>query len=299
MWEKVKKAGSILYIIILILIMVYTAGMHFFPDTLNKVVGYRFYTILTGSMEPTIPTNSLALVKVVPKDEKIKPGTIVTFRANRLGDEITLTHYLRKIEKDETGKDRYYTQAEGTDHFDDYTTYRKDILGTYVFHVPYLGKLGLFMKSRYAFMMFLAVGVILLFSRVFKEEAAKEESEEKDLLVRAKAEIAAASMKGGGTGKVEEVTSRFALKEVRMKKHRGSLILSGTVVNKHEEPIRNVLLKATFLNSEQEVVDLGSYTLAGPEGIEAGEQKKWSVTVAKDENICDYRIKILSCIYNS
>lgn len=62
-----------------------------------NLTGFQFYTVLSGSMEPKIPTYSLVLSKNIKSDDELVPGTIITFHANRLGEDTVLTHTLAKI----------------------------------------------------------------------------------------------------------------------------------------------------------------------------------------------------------
>lgn len=87
----------------------YAVCMRVWPEETAAFVGYRFYTVVTGSMEPTIPTTSVVLTRCLKEGETPQPGQILTFKADRLGEEIVLTHYLREVKPDETGRVRFYT----------------------------------------------------------------------------------------------------------------------------------------------------------------------------------------------
>ncbi|MGI6200652.1 MAG: signal peptidase I [Christensenellales bacterium] len=158
----IKGALGALSSLALVVVLVYCVCMWLFPQQVTDLVGFRFYTIATGSMEPTIPTGSMVLVKSLAPGEEPAVGSIVTFRADRLGDSIVLTHYLRDIQVEEDGQVRYVTRGENSQRDDDYATHREDLLGTYVFHVPFLGRLGQFLRSTQALIMYLTIGVILL-----------------------------------------------------------------------------------------------------------------------------------------
>lgn len=135
-------------------------------------IGYQIYTVLTDSMEPTIPTYSLVLSKTISEEVEIEPNTIITFHADRFGEDILLTHYFRKTQE-EDGVTYYRTQPEGKDindegTYDNYETTREDIVGRYVFHVPYLGKIFLFLKSPFGFVMYGELFVIYLVNKLVK-----------------------------------------------------------------------------------------------------------------------------------
>lgn len=163
-----KQIISSIRMILIVELIFCFAVIVYFPDRVTELVGYRFYTVLTDSMEPTIPTYSLVLTKLIPETEIIQPDTVVTFKANRFGDDILLTHYFRKIQVGEDGNTYYRTQAEGKDFYDNYETKRSDIIGTYVFHVPFIGKIFLFLRSQFGFIFYGELLVIFLINKLVR-----------------------------------------------------------------------------------------------------------------------------------
>ena len=129
----------------------------YFPDKVAEVTGYRLYTVLSDSMEPKIPTYSLVLTKLIPVEKTIQPDTIVT-----------LTHYFRETQIGNDGNTYYRTQAEGKDFFDNYETKRSDIIGEYIYHIPYIGKIFLFLKSSFGLVYMGELFVIYLINILIK-----------------------------------------------------------------------------------------------------------------------------------
>lgn len=179
MKKILKLTGNFIAGILTVGLVLYLASMHFFPEQLKELLGYQTFVILTDSMEPTIPVGSLVVVKNLEENENIPEDEIISFRVNRLGEEAVFTHYFKKKELDETGKERYYTMAENADRYDDYKTYREDILGTYICHVPYAGKIVLFLQSPFAL---LELGLICIFLLIYHILWNKFDREEKALL---------------------------------------------------------------------------------------------------------------------
>lgn len=179
MKKIVKFAGNFIFAFIAVVLLAYIIGMRFFPEQLKNIVGYQTFVILTDSMEPTIPVGSLVVSKDVEEGEDIPPDTIISFHVDRLGDDVIFTHYFKKKEADETGKERYYTQAENADRYDDYKTYREDILGTYIFHIPYAGKIVQFLQSPFAL---IELGLILIILIIYYLLWNKFDREEKALM---------------------------------------------------------------------------------------------------------------------
>lgn len=176
MKKALKCLVNIIVFLLAILLAAYIIGMHFFPDQLKDIVGYQTFVILTDSMEPTIPVGSIVLVKNIKEDQKIAEDTIISFHVDRLGNDSVFTHYFKKKEIDERGQMRYYTQAENADRYDAYATYREDLLGTYVFHIPYAGRFILFLQSPFALLEF---GIILFIMIIYSILWDKLDQEEK------------------------------------------------------------------------------------------------------------------------
>lgn len=108
----------------------------------------RGYVILSGSMEPVIPTGTVAVVDSSKRD--VRPGNIATFE--RHGDLVT----HRILSKTEEG---YQTKGDANTDPDSGTIPAENIRGTYLFCIPYLGYGFMWAKNH----MFLTVGFLALF----------------------------------------------------------------------------------------------------------------------------------------
>lgn len=160
-----KKIGTCILNIILILLAAYIILMQVCPDKVKNFIGYQPFVILTDSMEPLIPTGSAVLVKNFKEDEEPEENTIISFHVDRLGTPTVFTHYFREKETGWDGRVRYRTQGLSADRYDDYKTYREDLIGTYVGHIPYVGKYILFLQSPFAL---IELGIILLLIVIYR-----------------------------------------------------------------------------------------------------------------------------------
>lgn len=155
----------------------------FLPGMTEKHLPFRLYTVLTDSMSPVIPPMSLVLVRQIPPDTplELEPEQIITFRAERFGQQIIQTHRFSHTEWDEElGQIIYRTHPQQTTELDFYQTTRENILGVYVFSVPYLGKVLLFLKSPWGLLLLGEELIILLVNQLIKarwEERAAEAAE--------------------------------------------------------------------------------------------------------------------------
>lgn len=143
----------------------------FLPGVTETYMPFRLYTVLTDSMSPRIPPMSLVLVRQVASDAplELQSEQIITFRAERFGKQIIQTHRFSHTEWDgELGQTIYRTHPEQTTELDFYKTTREDILGIYVFSVPYLGKVLLFLKSRWGLLLLGEELIIFLVNQLIK-----------------------------------------------------------------------------------------------------------------------------------
>lgn len=149
----------------------------FLPGVTETYMPFRLYAVLTDSMSPRIPPMSLVLVRQVASDVplELQPEQIITFRAERFGTEIIQTHRFSHTEWDEElGQTIYRTHPEQTTELDFYKTTREDILGVYVFSVPYLGKVLLFLKSWWGLLLLGEELIIFLVSQLIKARWAEQ-----------------------------------------------------------------------------------------------------------------------------
>ena len=72
--KRLKKMIQKLVSMIILVLMLYLTLMIVKPEKITSHLNYQFYTVLTNSMEPKIPTYSLVLVK---KFETLFTTTIV------------------------------------------------------------------------------------------------------------------------------------------------------------------------------------------------------------------------------
>ena len=133
----IKKVGNIAYYLLVVLIIILLINN--FSNRSNAVyniVGFRNYTILTGSMEPKIYPGDLVIVKKEnPNDLKV--GDIITF--NKVDENIVVTHRLI-AEKD----DGFITKGDNNNVQDDGILKKQDVIGKVVLTIPKIGYIFVF-----------------------------------------------------------------------------------------------------------------------------------------------------------
>lgn len=178
-----------------------------------RVVGLTPYSVLSGSMEPTYHVGSLIYVKDIdPADIEI--GDPITFVVNE--DLLLATHRVVDIEVlttkeeevlDENGQPvldedgnpvteevaldepTYYYQTKGdaNEDVDGTPVHYKNVVGTPIFSIPYLGYLSSWLQTRKGMIMGISIALVLLIltflpdllNLVGDEEEEKKEKESK------------------------------------------------------------------------------------------------------------------------
>ena len=179
MFKKLSKIG---FVICAGAIFVLTLCAIFLPGIYRKIIPYRFHYVLTNSMEPTVTAHSLVLVKTCDEHTQIEKDDILVFLATRFGERITIMHRFSHTETNENGELVYKTHPEGSEILDIYETKREDILGIYLWHISYVGKLVLFLKSAFGWTWICEIIVILLIRTLLLAKW-EEKSVEMDRLI--------------------------------------------------------------------------------------------------------------------
>ena len=100
-----------------------------------KLMGYSGYTVLTGSMEPTIPVGSVVYAKEADPVQLV-PGDIIVFYSG--AGEIPVTH---RVVKNDTAAREVTTRGDANDLVDLSPIPYPNIIGVVVRQVPGLGRL--------------------------------------------------------------------------------------------------------------------------------------------------------------
>lgn len=106
-----------------------------------RVMGWMPLTVLTGSMEPTIPTGSQVVVEPVEGEADaadLQIGDVVTFMP--YPDNPTLvTHRIVSRSMSTDGSVSFTTQGDANDAADPWTLTATQLRGEVRYHVPYAG----------------------------------------------------------------------------------------------------------------------------------------------------------------
>lgn len=132
MGKTIKKIWNIITNIIVVLAVILAVAL-----VGVRLVGLQVFTVLSGSMEPTYHVGSLIYVKDVDYKE-LEAGDVITFM---LDEDTVATHRITEVVPDEEEPDtlRYRTKGDANDAEDGKLVHYKNVIGSPVFTIPYLG----------------------------------------------------------------------------------------------------------------------------------------------------------------
>ena len=102
-----------------------------------RLIGLDVYAVLSGSMQPKYPVGALLYVRDCDPAE-LQPGDVITYL---VAEETVVTHRIVEVLPDEKdpGVLRFRTKGDANDVEDMAPVHQNNIIGTPVFHIPYLG----------------------------------------------------------------------------------------------------------------------------------------------------------------
>jgi len=120
----------------------------------NFISGYRFFSILSGSMQPAIKTGSLIITKA---ETLYRENDIITYKINSL----TKTHRIVSVNST-NNLPVYATKGDANNNIDLEKPTQKQIHGRMVFALPYLGYISNFAKSRTGFLILMVLPALII-----------------------------------------------------------------------------------------------------------------------------------------
>lgn len=145
--KKIWNIVSTVLVALVVLCAVFLMG--------SRLMGYRVYTVISGSMEPELSVGDLLYVKPVDPST-IKVGDDVTFVLNE--DLVVATH--RVIAVDVETK-HLYTKGIAND-IEDAPVHFNNVLGVVDFSIPLLGYVSDFIQNPPGMYITIAAGAVLI-----------------------------------------------------------------------------------------------------------------------------------------
>ena len=133
------KVLYVIGIILLALVILAAAGV-----MVPRLFGVQEYAVVTGSMEPAVPTGSLVFVSRTDAS-KLVPGDIIAYKSGS-GSETPIVH--RVVENDVEAKE-LITKGDANSSEDIFPVGYDQVVGKVIFHVPLIGSLFNTTKNKW------------------------------------------------------------------------------------------------------------------------------------------------------
>lgn len=135
--KKVWNAITTVLVVLIVILAILLVGV--------RLVGFRVFTVLSGSMEPTYHVGSLIYVKDVDY-RQLEAGDVITFM---LDENTVATHRIIQVVPDEDEPEvlRFATQGDANDAPDGTLVHYKNVVGTPVFTIPKLGYVANYIQN--------------------------------------------------------------------------------------------------------------------------------------------------------
>lgn len=158
--KSLAQAVLTAFLIVAFPIVVFTL----FTSKSPVLLGIKSFVVLTGSMEPTVPTGSI-IYSI--KDAGLRVGDVIAFKSG----EVIVTHRIVKVQdqagqrvlglvapmsnQSDSSKVFYQTKGDANKVADSKLVESSQVVGKVLFLIPFVGRVVIFLKTP--------VGFVLLF----------------------------------------------------------------------------------------------------------------------------------------
>jgi signal peptidase len=146
----------------------------------KSVFGYRYYTVLTPSMEPNYSVGDVVLVKLA-NAEDIEVGDVITFNPSNDNDTYLTHRVTEKLEDyDGTGVTCFRTKGDANESEDSFLIDSSRVIGTVSVGIPKVGYIIRFVQLKWYIVIPLVIMIFVLFRLLkiyFTPESEQEAAE--------------------------------------------------------------------------------------------------------------------------
>lgn len=162
---KILSYASITILVIIgIFLVYYLISMQKSRNDSNYKPLVSLYTIISGSMEPTIHVYDVVVNTAVTNPEDIKVGDVITFiSTSYISEGLTITHRVQDI-KIVNGNYEFVTKGDNNPVADGSTAKFDNVIGKVKFKIPQLGRIQFLVASKAGWFLVVllpAMGVII------------------------------------------------------------------------------------------------------------------------------------------
>lgn len=154
-WRVVGRLAQVLsWVGIIVIALVVSASV-----LVPRLAGAQPYTILTGSMRPSLPPGTLVVVKPVDATE-INVGDVITYQLES-GKDVVVTHRVVEQGLDADRRPVFRTQGDANPSPDPSWVRPAQVRGQRWYSIPLVGRLGGAFSGREHEVLDVGVGVLL------------------------------------------------------------------------------------------------------------------------------------------
>lgn len=177
--KKIWNITSTILVVVIVLCAIFLMG--------SRLLGFKCYTVISGSMKPEYNVGDLLYVKDVDVNT-IKVGDPITFILNE--DLVVATHRVVRIDAE---NQRFYTKGDANEIEDSEPVHFNNVIGVPQFSIPKLGYVSDFVQNPPGMYITIGVGIILILVVFVPDMIGKKKKEDDPEVEAAKTEIDAAN----------------------------------------------------------------------------------------------------------
>lgn len=137
-----------------------------------RLLGFRVFNVISGSMEPTYSVGDLLYVKPVDPDD-VKIGDPITFVLNE--NLVVATHRVVDIDEENLF---FFTKGDANEHADAAPVHFNNLIGIPKFHIPVLGYVSDYVQHPPGTYVTIAFCIVLLAAVFLPDMLFKDDAEE-------------------------------------------------------------------------------------------------------------------------
>ena len=261
-FKKIKRILNYISKIIsyacIVLLIIIGSFLVYYMSTVQKAKNdpsfkpkVSLYTIISGSMEPTIHVYDVVVNIATKSPEDIKVGDVITFiSTSSISEGLTVTHRVQDI-KIVNGEYEYITKGDYNPTADSSSALYSNVIGKVAFKIPQLGKIQFFVASRagWFFVVLLpAMGVIIYdVLKLFKLLGTKTTSDK----------ITTKKKKTSGDLKVDKAVENIVKKDYtedtidKIKNDLQNNEINTNINNENDKEIKDISTKTPEIKEEE------------------------------------------------
>ncbi|MBR5322505.1 MAG: signal peptidase I [Clostridia bacterium] len=177
--KKIWNITSTVLVVVIVLCAVFLMG--------SRLLGFKCYTVISGSMKPEYNVGDLLYVKDVDVNT-IKVGDPITFILNE--DLVVATHRVVRIDAE---NQRFYTKGDANEIEDSEPVHFNNVIGVPQFSIPKLGYVSDFVQNPPGMYITIGIGIILILIVFVPDMIGKKKKEDDPESAAVQAEIDSAA----------------------------------------------------------------------------------------------------------